>query len=341
MMAPFGPAPQIVSKLMSCSAFVARRKPSSACTTSISVSPPFGASRSSQHRNSTIAAPSRRCASRVAAISAAFLRALGRRQGSSPQATSTPRFQDIVAHGQRGPLALSTRTGPGSVPARGEGLRRMQRDARPQMRAHRVVSFAGSANRSTRPSSCRIAKPCTTGFFGTSAPRMFNSQQIESGSVSTAAFCPAWRSSARQARALVGHGFAGQSRRVDKGRPTGARADPARSRRPDFPYRRSEVTPVPSSAFSSFSISSACAARGRNPTTPAEAADALLIQSPGFTSGQGTGVKPKVDLRLHLRAVAPVDEHPRTSGSTMQNPADPVNPVSHCNRSSRAATYSP
>ena len=30
-----------------------------------------------------------------------------------------------------------------------------------------------------------------------------------------------------------------------------------------------------------------------------------------------------------------------TPGSTMQNPADPVNPVSHCRRSSRAATYSP
>ena len=79
-----GPDPQIVSKLMSCSAFVARRNPSSACTTEISVSPPCGEASSSQRRNSTIAAPSRRCASRVAAISAAFLQAFGRRQGSSP-----------------------------------------------------------------------------------------------------------------------------------------------------------------------------------------------------------------------------------------------------------------
>ena len=45
-------APEIVSKLISRSALVARRNPSSSVTTSISVSPPLGASASSQARNS-------------------------------------------------------------------------------------------------------------------------------------------------------------------------------------------------------------------------------------------------------------------------------------------------
>ena len=123
MIAPFGPDPQIVSKLMSCSALVARRKPSSACTTSISVSPPLGGLASSQHRNSTIAAPSRRCASRVPAISAAFLRPWAGGRDHRPRRPRRPPPARSCATAS-GAVAWSTRTGPGQrAQGRHKGLR--------------------------------------------------------------------------------------------------------------------------------------------------------------------------------------------------------------------------
>ena len=73
----------MVSKLISFSAWVSLRMASSCCATAISSSPPLAASRSSQARKRTTAAPSRLCAARAPLISAAFLRALGSRQGSA------------------------------------------------------------------------------------------------------------------------------------------------------------------------------------------------------------------------------------------------------------------
>ena len=64
---------------------VSRRKLSSASTASISVSLPAGASRSNQARKRTIAAPSRRCAARVPAISALFFTAFISVIGSAPR----------------------------------------------------------------------------------------------------------------------------------------------------------------------------------------------------------------------------------------------------------------
>src|SRR5215470_16212793 len=64
-MAPFGPVPAIVGNETSFSAPVSRRKVSSASTVSISVSAPFGASRSIQARKRANATASRRCAARA------------------------------------------------------------------------------------------------------------------------------------------------------------------------------------------------------------------------------------------------------------------------------------
>ena len=187
MMAPLGPDPQIVSKEMSCSALVARRNPSSACTTAISVRPSLGVCASSQAKNSTTAAPSRRCASRMPAISPAFLQALGRRHGSSPH-TTWPIRSDTAS----GAVVLSTRTGPFSAFSAGmKADGPCRRTPAPRCATTSVLTLAGSMNRSTAPVCDKTAKACTTGFLGTSAPRMFKSQQIESGSVKTAASCPA------------------------------------------------------------------------------------------------------------------------------------------------------
>ena len=85
-----GPAPEMVSKLISFSACVSRGSSPAGATAAISSSLPFGASRSSQARKRTTAAPSRLCAARAPLISAAFLRALGSRQGSAPAHDRAP-----------------------------------------------------------------------------------------------------------------------------------------------------------------------------------------------------------------------------------------------------------
>ncbi len=75
---------------MSFSRPVSRRKLSSASTASISVSLPFGASRSSQARNRAIATPSRLCAARLPAISAWFFTAFISVIGSAPRTGLPP-----------------------------------------------------------------------------------------------------------------------------------------------------------------------------------------------------------------------------------------------------------
>ena len=88
--APFGPVPAIVGKDTSFSAPVSRRKVSSASTVSISVSTPFGASRSIQARNRASATASRRCAVRVPSISVRFFTAFSKLTGSLPRSGFPP-----------------------------------------------------------------------------------------------------------------------------------------------------------------------------------------------------------------------------------------------------------
>ena len=88
---------------------MSRRKLSSAATASISVSFPRGASRSSQARNRTTAAPSRTCAARAPAISVAFFTAFIRAIGSGPRATLPPAWVTILASASAA-VAWSSRT---------------------------------------------------------------------------------------------------------------------------------------------------------------------------------------------------------------------------------------
>src|SRR6185437_11242439 len=75
----------MVGNEMSFNRPLSRRKLSSASTASISVSLPFGASRSSQARNRAIATPSRVCAARAPSISARFFTAFISVIGSAPR----------------------------------------------------------------------------------------------------------------------------------------------------------------------------------------------------------------------------------------------------------------
>jgi len=69
---------------------VSRRNVSSASAATISVSSPFGASRSNQARNRAIAAPSRNCAARAPSSSTLFLAAFIGAIGSAPGSASPP-----------------------------------------------------------------------------------------------------------------------------------------------------------------------------------------------------------------------------------------------------------
>ena len=89
-MAPSGPAPEMLGNDTSLSRPVSRRKLSSASTAPISVSWPFGASRSNQARKRVTAAPSRTCAARAPSISTGFLTAFIIAIGSSPRVTLPP-----------------------------------------------------------------------------------------------------------------------------------------------------------------------------------------------------------------------------------------------------------
>ena len=184
--------------------------------------PPWGSRSSSQHRNSTTAAPSRRCAARIPAISPAFLQALGRRQGSSPQATAIPASSNSIDTAS-GAVPLSTRTGPCNVRSAGTKAA-TGRKVTSGPRWARVASsnFSAAAKSVTRPSSCRIAWPCRIGLRGTSAPRMFKSQHRESGRVSTAARSPAFTSPSASRARLAAAGSPASASGWAKARPMGA-----------------------------------------------------------------------------------------------------------------------
>ena len=195
-MAPFEPAPEMVSKLISFSACVSARIVSSCRAAPISSMPPFGASRSSQARKRTTAAPSRFWAARAPLISAAFLRALGRMHGS-------------VARTMRALPPLSLRKNQNAAVA-GSSLTRLPAFLRAASRASSAAgalilasgarcAFASapilalSTNSSGLPVTGTMAKASATGLCATSEPRMLKSQAMESGSVSTTASWPSLR----------------------------------------------------------------------------------------------------------------------------------------------------
>src|SRR5580692_8572125 len=101
-MAAFGPDPEMVGNDTSLRRPVSRRKVSSASTASISVSRPDGATRSNQARKVVTAAPSRRWAVRLPAISVSFLMAFMAATGSVRRRAAMPgdRLGDGVSRGR-------------------------------------------------------------------------------------------------------------------------------------------------------------------------------------------------------------------------------------------------
>ena len=180
-MAALGPVPAMVSKEMSRSALVAARSASSFLTTAISVSEP-GACASSHARKRTMAQASRRWAARVPSSSASFLQALGRMQGSSPSTGF-----DSASCTATGQEAGSMRTVPSRAFSAGTNSSGAWVRTEAPRWSPRSVSFSGAMNRSTVASAFSRAKPCGTGFFGMSEPRMFRSHARLSGRVMTAA----------------------------------------------------------------------------------------------------------------------------------------------------------
>ena len=183
-MAPLGPAPEIVSKLISFSAWVSLRMPSSCRATAISSRPPLPPSRSSQAKKRAITAPSRLWAARAPAISATFLRALGSRQGSAPR---TIRPLPSLRKNQFAAVLGSSRTRlPAALSAASRGASwagalsfakgiKCARASRPIL----VLSMKSSG----LPAAGTMAKASGTGLWATSEPRILKSQAIESGCV--------------------------------------------------------------------------------------------------------------------------------------------------------------
>ena len=146
----------------------------------------------------------------------------------------------------RRPPAASARTRPASRPdRRAPACRPAARGPAPAPRAppptrhcparRRVASgsLAGSMNNSVAPSACTRAKPRAKGVNGTSPPRMFSSQAIEAGSVSTAASCFASAQGLGDVRALLLGRAPGIVQRMRHGRgERAAAADRSRPRRP-------------------------------------------------------------------------------------------------------------
>ena len=201
-MAPFGPAPEMVGNDTSFSAPVSRRKLSSAATASISVSLPVGASRSSQARKRAIAAPSRACAARAPAISAAFLHRLQQRDRIGARASTLPPAlgrRSAPRPRRRSPGSSRTRLALGRARARsrGEFVAARARRRAPRARARTVVGeLAAVDDRARAGRRCgTIAKASGSGVCGTSAPRMLNSPGDRScGSETTSASARASRS---------------------------------------------------------------------------------------------------------------------------------------------------
>ena len=199
MIAPFGPAPEMVSKETSRSGICvsspvcAAGSPRACVTTAISSSVP-GAWRSSQHSNFAIAAPSRRCAARAPAISALFLVARGRRAGSVAETTVPPLSRPACAASRR-PAPDRARSSRRPSPSPPDlGLERRRRAAGRQAASDRLPVSIGSLRLSMKsscaPSAASMAKPSASGVCGTSPPRMLKVQASEDGSVSTACVAP-------------------------------------------------------------------------------------------------------------------------------------------------------
>ena len=169
----------MVGKEISLSLPVSRRKVSSAATASISVSFPFGASRSSQARKRVSAAPSRRCASRMPEISVSFLIAFRRSTGSAPFDTTPPDFSTASASALEA-VAWSSRivrppaaifrsatmnwTGSSTAASLESASRTVFESLRPSMKSDGL------------PSRGTIAQESGSGVWETSLPRMLKVQ---------------------------------------------------------------------------------------------------------------------------------------------------------------------
>ena len=191
-MAPLGPLPEMVSKLISRSWLVARRKPSSRRTASISSSAPVAAAPSSQARKRATASPSRRCAARAPLISVAFLLAFSGSDGIGP-ARDAPWCRRARARTNSPRYWGSRRT---RLPAVRSAFRRSASAAGSLTLAKvsRCARTAGASlsaamNSSGLPLAGTIAKASATGVCGMSEPRMLNSQATLSLSVRMTASC--------------------------------------------------------------------------------------------------------------------------------------------------------
>jgi len=183
----------MVSKLGPMHRSCAARNPASRSAASISLGGDASIARPSQVKKPTRAAPSRRCAARAPSISVGFLIALGNWQGSTPTETGiSAAFSRSTT--QAGVFCGSRRTGLPSPfsrssagPNRSGGL---AVTLLPRWARVSGDSLRSSMNSSTWPSWFRMAKLSGKGALGTSPPRMFRSQAIESGWVSTVAPAP-------------------------------------------------------------------------------------------------------------------------------------------------------
>ena len=156
---------------------------------------------SSQCRKRQTATASRAWAARAPCCSTVVLARLRQQAGVRPgrhrRAGLAQRLREPDRRaGRIDPHALAgqPRQAPGQRLAPGHRRRALPSQARVS-----AGSLAGSMNSSVPPSACTRAKPSANGVNGTSPPRMFSSQAIEAGSVSTAASCLAsrqqrWRS---------------------------------------------------------------------------------------------------------------------------------------------------
>ena len=115
--------------------------------------------------------------------------AIGRdRAGALIFAPALPSRSKIAAAAVAGSASTVLPLSASSAGANSRGPR--SRTALPRCRTSSGELLRSSRNRSVEPSACRIANDSANGVWGTSAPRMLSSQQIESGMVITAASAP-------------------------------------------------------------------------------------------------------------------------------------------------------
>ncbi len=204
-MAPFGPAAEMVSKLISLSWPDSRRQSSSLTAAAISSILRESPTSSIQARNRAMATPSRKCAARAPLISAAFLMALGRTQGSAPGTNLVPSAWSAWAK-RIGAVSGSSRTRALdcasavslAISVAGSAM------SRNSLRLPRTLppTLAASMNRVGRPFAGTMAKASATGVWRMSPPRMLNSQAMESSMVRSTASAFSSRSSVCTSRIL-------------------------------------------------------------------------------------------------------------------------------------------